>query len=352
MNLINIVLQSTDSAQHQSDSTQEWIRSIRDRAIETANNTTLGDYDFEMQDLSKYAIYLSILAIIIALVTLWVTWVTYRAQKGTQSNTSRISEREQENYLIDLIRHFYRNLVVSKTISIKMDRKNFTVYPSEEHIQKLKVNLDHIHLNLFFGQEKNFQIISDLYMKLENYNRELDIISGHFCDPDLSPEVKKRDLETLLFKCNFLTSKIVEALGKIWGENEYSYIGKAQEKITEAQLRNQKDNSNQGRWGKLSSNIHRDVRSFFLSTLFGIAPQRPDLSEDDYSKLVEALKPYYQEGQVDNFWNMYLQDLRIELGRNNRNSQKVFMIAFNKTQQEPDKPISRKTGNKKPRKEE
>ncbi|MCR5181348.1 MAG: hypothetical protein K6C30_09100, partial [Bacteroidaceae bacterium] len=344
MNLLNIILEGADSTNTQNDSTQEWIRTIRDRTMETAENTTLGEYDYCMKDLSEYAVYLSLVAIIIALITLWVTWVTYKAQIGTQSNTSRISETEQENYLVDLIRHFYRNLVVSKTIEIKMTRKQFQVYPSEEHLQKLKVNLSHIHLNLFFGQEESFRTMSNLYMKLENYNRELDIIQTHFCDPQLSPEVKKRDLETLLFKCNFLTEKIVETLGKIWKEDGkgLAYIGDAQKVVNKAQLVNQRDNADANRWGRLSGNVQRDSNSFFLSTLFGRVPDRPRLSDEERNARTAALKPFFHEGAEDTFWEQFLQDLRIELGRNDRNSQKVFMIAFDKEQQEPDKPNTRR----------
>ena len=85
-------------------------------------------------------------------------------------------------------------------------------YPSEEHLIKLKMPVENIHLEAFYDDGKFYSIINRLYLLLRNYNTEIDIALLHFPQSGLNTAVKKRDLDTLLFKPGFLTENIMEVL--------------------------------------------------------------------------------------------------------------------------------------------
>ena len=72
--------------------------------------------------------------ILIAVIALLFSFFTYLSQKNTSDNTQKISQDTQRNLLLDLVRHLYRNLVITYTIKTKLEDISFEGYPSEEHL--------------------------------------------------------------------------------------------------------------------------------------------------------------------------------------------------------------------------
>lgn len=168
---------------------------------QTAENTAFFPWDFT-------ALLVAVFSLFVAGCSLYYAFRTWRSQQQTERNTNRLEEAVQKELLIDMCRHLYRNLVITYTIAEKI-RPAFKRYPSEEHLLKMKVNLEDIHDELYYKREESFFQISKLYLNLRNYNTELEIISNHLSDPAIDVKTKERDLKTLLFKCSFLTKEIL-----------------------------------------------------------------------------------------------------------------------------------------------
>lgn len=160
---------------------------------------------------------IAIISIVISLVSFIFSVATYKEQKGTKNNTKKISQDTQRNLMNDLVRHLYRNYVITYALRTKLDEINFNGYPSEEHLCKLKIPMENIHLEAFFGCEKNYELMHDLYLKLRNYNEEVSVTLNHLKDKQVDINTKVRDLDTLEFKVSFLTERIVETEYEIWG---------------------------------------------------------------------------------------------------------------------------------------
>lgn len=160
--------------------------------------------------------------ILIAVIALVFSIFTFYSQNKTSENTQKLSRESQRNLLLDLVRHFYRNLVITYTIKTKLDDMGYEGYPSEEHLIKLKVPMENIHLEAFYGRDKEYEVMHDLYLKLRNYNEEIDVACMHFKDVSLSQETKKRDLDTLLFKPSFLTKRIIMTMYELWDSKQVS----------------------------------------------------------------------------------------------------------------------------------
>lgn len=245
-------------------------------------------------------------AFAIALLTLW-------AQIRTDKNTSKLSREEQKALLSDMIRHLYRNYVVSLTLRVKLEsgkrgkteddeNKNYTGYPSEEHLKKMMVNLQDIHLNLFYKENEFHQLMNKLYVMLRNYNIEIDVICDHLKSPTIDYATKSRDLETLAFKCYNLTKEITKLIGCIWYNNEKSYIPQARERIIKEQEKNRKDNSDESRYYTGQVEINVPDNSYYLETLFS--------------------------SEKEDFLNNLKKDIQIEAGLNTSSSPKIHIIKF------------------------
>ena len=250
-------------------------------------------------------------AFFIALFSLGVSGVTLWAQWQTEKNTSKLSREEQKALLSDMIRHFYRNYVVSLTLRVKLQagkksktkdgkNKNFSGYPSEEHIKKLMVNLNDVHLNLFYKEEESHQLMNKLYVMLRNYNLELDVICDHLKSQSIDYATKSRDLDTLAFKCFYLTKEITRLIGNIWYGNEMSYVLQAKERIIKEQEKNRKDNPDETKHYGRRIKLNVPAKSYYLETLFA----------DDPKSFLENLK----------------KDIQIEAGLNTGGSPKIHII--------------------------
>lgn len=246
-----------------------------------------------------WAFIISVVALVASVISAWYAWRTYRYQKQTEMNTSRLSRAEQRRLLAEMVRHLYRNMVASYSLKVKMTAEEFAVYPSEEHLQKMKVVLDDIHLNLFYRNDSEHREMNKLYMELRNYNLEIDVICQHFKDPHIDRDTKERDLGTLLFKSNYLTKRIVFLLGNIWENNEKAFYEEARDIITNEIA---DKNRQAGTPYDQPFKPYRNPDSYYISTLFA-----------------DNLKPF-----LDGFD----ENVRRECGKNAEGHDKIHMIKF------------------------
>ena len=170
--------------------------------MQIAHNT---HHDFVTEDWNLFGWF----AFILAVFSFIVAWITYRAQKRTEEHTTNAPKEVQVWKLIDLPRHFYRNLVCTsaliylhKTEGPEKQRKR---YPSEGNLWKLKVLPDDIVLPIDVDKSKkaednSYRYMHELKLLLRNYNTEVQAASLHLARKNISDEALKQDFDNLLFK--------------------------------------------------------------------------------------------------------------------------------------------------------
>ncbi len=281
------------------------------------------------------------LSLIVAIIGVVISYLTYKEQKNTKRNTSLLTFEKQQSILIDLVRHLYRNLVVTRTIETKMRALDFQAYPSEEHLVKLQIPLEKIKLDSFLSTE--FTTLSNLYLKFRNYNEEVMIIKDHFKDQTLNQETKKRDLETLTFKCGFLASQIYSFLANTPKKQKKwkCKFGKNLIKITKTQQPQNNNSRNAIRLElvqKIEESHKKNVADYSGNA---IAPEIEQAIESYKNEKDHFMKIFESEEQKKAFWEGLKCDIRIECGNKQRaeemtqlNSEyqyttdKIYMIKF------------------------
>lgn len=163
--------------------------------------------------------FYGIAAFIIAVLSAAIAWYTFKAQQRTEGNTKKLSQDAQRKLLNELLRHLYRNYVITYTMRTKMKDIKYNGYPSEEHFEKLKIPMENIHLDAFYGEDEKFQRMHVLYLNLRNYNEEINVALKHVVNPAIKPETKDEDFDTLEFKVSYLTGKIIDTVAAIWGND-------------------------------------------------------------------------------------------------------------------------------------
>ena len=249
------------------------------------------------------ALVVSIWALVVSIWSYKYTKWTYDEQKIVAKNTQLLNSQSQYGIMINLVRHLYRNFVVMWAITNKMRILGYKVYPAEIHLQKAKVSLDDIHLELFKGDEDIYAKLYDLVLQLRNYNLELDAATAHFMRSDLKPEVKEYDIRTLLLKPGQLADQIVKALAVAY-KGEYTLVEirkDAIEKVVESHTGNIKYNAGCEPWDRIGDFKPYDNKgNKYFETIF--------------------------KDREDEFLEMLNEDAKIECGKNKEGEFKLLFI--------------------------
>lgn len=282
----------------------------------TNESVTLQTYGLTRWD--WLAIGISIISLVYAAMTFW-------SQRQTQRNTMKITPESQRKLLIEYGRHFYCNLIIICAIEAKLNKRFSLYYPSEEHLVKLKVDLNGLHTAAFFNHIEHFSSLNKLQVKLRNFNSEIDVILGHLTQQEFPVEGKERDFNTLKFKMGYLTDTVFKTLNEIWTDNEKKHSAYMREYINrEAESRNMRSNE-----GKA---LMEQAKKYFES--------HPLIFTCDYnnSELIASLfyrnkkeEPYSSAAktEIDNFIKLLNYNIYTEIhGLNSFNSPKIYLVPF------------------------
>ena len=282
------------------------LDSISNNTKMTAENTQFSTIDWISFGIAVFALFFSLLSVVYAHVTYFSQKRTEENTKSTQANTSRITHLSQQGLLEDMVRHLYRNMVVTYAIKTKLDTLGWDKhYPSEEHLIKLKMPVENIHLEAFYDDGKFYSIINRLYLLLRNYNTEIDIALLHFPQSGLNTAVKKRDLDTLLFKPGFLTENIMEVL------KEFNYKELPAHNTIAHEIQHTSEQNQARKQGEQWTHAYTPLdmeKTAFVTSVF------ERLTDGSYIP--------------NSFTSMFNKDVIIECGKNENGSEKVFMIPF------------------------
>lgn len=286
----------------------ESLKHIQQYTLDTANNTTFVFW------WDGFNILIAVTALVFSVFTFW-------SQNKTSSNTQKLSRHAQRNLLLDLVRHLYRNLVITYTVKTKLEDIQYKGYPSEEHLIKLKVPMENIHLEAFYGNDRMYEVMHNLYLNLRNYNEEIDVACMHFKDTNLSEEVKKRDLDTLLFKPSYLTERILMTMYELW---EIKHISKDfnqegyREKIIE--LLNDSKTA-QAAKDKILEAQHGNTNA---------SNDRSNSGDNNFVPYTNEKSSYaqilFRNYEWTNFVDAFNQDVYSERGKNSQGGDKVYII--------------------------
>ena len=215
------------------------------------------------------------------------------------------------------MRHLYRNLVVTFTLKRKLEDIEFKGYPSEEHLMKLKIPMENIHLESFYGNGKKYEIMHNLYLNLRNYNVEIDAVCKHLKDAIISKEIKNRDINTLIFKCSFLTERIMITIYAVWEQRRLSMkMANYNERVGDAIGRSKtviavKEKINQVQGSGVAEGVEDAIREF--STF-----------KDKNNCYANFL--FTTDADWEQFLSRLENDIAIELGQNKQGETKIQII--------------------------
>ena len=215
--------------------------------------------------------------------------------------------------------------MITYTVKTKLENIQYKGYPSEEHLIKLQVPLENIHLEAFYGNDRMYEVMHNLYLNLRNYNEEIDVACTHFKDENLSEEVKKRDLDTLLFKPSYLTERILMTMYELWDTKHISEDFN-QEGYRERIIELLKDSDTvQAAKAKILEAQHGNSNA---------SNDRENSADNNFIPYTNEKSSYaqilFRNYEWTNFVDAFNQDVYAERGKNSQGGDKVYIIKNHK----------------------
>lgn len=190
---------------------------IREYTRQTAEHTDISNLDRIAFAISVIALLVAAASMVIAFITLSVNKKTLESQKETQSNTLRLNPDRQLGIIFDIARHLYCNMAIVIAIRTILERNDYKVYPSEEHLLKLFIPDNSIALNEFANIVKNKDFYGNMYrlsLHFRNYNLEVESAMRHLADKSITEDIKKNDIKRIIYRGGFVVERICEILDK------------------------------------------------------------------------------------------------------------------------------------------
>lgn len=255
------------------------------------------------------------IAVSIACISLFYGCITFNSQHQTEKNTMKITPESQRQILIDYIRHYYRNLVIICAVESKLGNRFDEYYPSEEHLLKLKVELDDLHPAAFYNHSDKYKAIHKLLTLMRNFNTEIDVATSHICDRNVWKEAKKRDFATLKFKMGLLAENTFDTINAIWPKTLENNFKEVKSTLTDALGRDYNKIELPEAIEKMKNvenkmPYFKNEKTFFTKTIFS--------SKDEIEQFLFKLN-----------CNIYAE-IHAKNSNGFDNSEKIFLIPFNK----------------------
>ncbi len=281
------------------------------------------------------------IALGVAMASFVISARTLHSQSMTEKNTMRITPESQKALLMDYARHFYCNLLIIYAIDARLNRRYHHYYPSEEHLLKLRTNVDSLHPAAFFNTPTKYDNIHELKFKMLNFNLELEVITKHLTDRNVHPFVKDRDFATLKFKMGFLTQEVAKTIRVLFWDSYY--------KMTKYTLPKDNDKTFDEIKNKIDNEIDRIVADELVEYIFDKTKNRNKnntkmidalkyFKDHDYyltyndaikGSLIKTLFPDGNKDEIDRFLQRLNQNIYVEVyGTNDQNSPKICLIPF------------------------
>lgn len=262
------------------------------------------------------------IALIVAISSLAFAGSTWHSQYQTERNTMRITPESQKDLLIDYVRHFYANLIIICALEARMDKRYDLYYPSEEHLLKLRVDVDSLHPAAFFNHSEKYKSIHRLKFLMRNFNMELEVIARHLSDKNVHEAAKERDFATLRFKMALLSNSVAKTVKELFGETDEEIAEQIRKHVDKAALeRNQKGGEDVPLMKKADKEFDSGMAYYYA---YDSKSEKQDL-------LIKTLFPNGEEKDIEKFLRRLNQNIYTEVyGYNDSNGRKIFLIPFDK----------------------
>ena len=178
---------------------------------QTADNTTLGSYDY-------MTITIAVIACVVSLISLYIAKRTLDSQVQTERNTRSISVDNLVKMLMKLLSKAYVSLVRSSVLKTKWSETGYEGCPHNDIIGYMKFPVNYIQAEVCAVlKEPQYIALLELKCLLADYNERLERRFTSFYNKETPALIKIRDINRLEMESCWTIKRIIEVINIVSG---------------------------------------------------------------------------------------------------------------------------------------
>ena len=142
---------------------------------------------------------IALLSLCIAIWALVASIKTLKSQKQTEKNTNPIITSSIQEFLLkEMIIKTFDGYLRLKAIKYVLDECDYTLYPSEEIIEDIKIDMNFVHIELFYSSPDVYRKMQGIIDLMKSYNTRLDILNQHLKNRTIDATFQSKSLERVI----------------------------------------------------------------------------------------------------------------------------------------------------------
>ena len=277
----------------------------------------IGKNTYDTAENTKFGIIAGI-TFVLSIATFIVSILTYISQRATQRNTARISQKGQLWIILDKVRYLYKNLIDLFAIRNLLEKCDFNAYPSEIHMESMKIEMEDIKQNVFLDlDEHSFYYVLKTLEDFKRYNISLGILNTHLRDKRMVSTAKQESLRSLMNE----TVRLMTCIEQIIYYIDYK--------------KHTKDNFDEftafctkGMDKKIIDCIKREATEYNDKDGRVIEKYKLPINERDFMELIKAYFHFVDKNDLERLNQLFFNNVRLEMGKDFNNTPMIHMIMY------------------------
>ena len=150
----------------------------------------------------------TMMSFVVAVCAFVIAKRTLHSQKQTEKNTMPVINMEIQEFLFSgLVLKLLDAHMKLAALWHLLNEKDFSFYPSEHILEKLKIDKGLIHAELFYGNFDDYKVVEGFLDMLNSYNINIDVLNEHLKSPIISNEMLYNEFYSIIRANNRLADK-------------------------------------------------------------------------------------------------------------------------------------------------
>ena len=133
---------------------------------------------------------------------------TLQSQKQTEKNTMPIINMKIQEFLFsELVLKLLDAHIKIAALWHLLNEKNFRFYPSEHILEKIIIDKNLIHPELFYGNFEDYRVVEGFLDMLNSYNINISVLNEHLKSPIISNDMLYNEFYSIINANNSLADK-------------------------------------------------------------------------------------------------------------------------------------------------
>ena len=167
----------------------------------------------------------TICSFVVAICAFIIARKTLKSQKQTEKNTMPIINMKIQEFLFSgLVLKLLDAHMKLAALWYLLNEKDFSFYPSEHILEKLKIDKNLIHAELFYGDFEDYRVVEGFLDMLNSYNINIAILNEHLKSPVISNEMLYNEFYSLVHENNRLADKWAINMWSLFHYDKKNYV--------------------------------------------------------------------------------------------------------------------------------